>query len=329
MSPSPAPTAAEARASASIAPRRLPADERTRRHRIPVTTEARTALDLAPELRPHQLEQLLAMTPPRPIHALITRYPRRPGIPALRAALQAAPKLTRSRAERRILDAIRRAELPEPQTNVELAGYEVDFLWAEPHLVVEVDGHPFHSARPDRRRDLRRDARLGELGYTVLRLDADESASGDRPDRRRARPRYSLSSIRSITCGSTGRSPAPVWVPSIASTASMPSATSPKTVCLPSSQSAAPDGDDEELRAVGVRAGVGHRERAADDLVVVELVLEGVARAAGAGALGAAALDHEVGDHAVEGEPVVEARRRRACGSSRPSSGRRRRRTRR
>lgn len=154
---------------------RLPADERTRRHRIPVTTEARTALDLAPELRPHQLEQLLAMASPRPIHALITRYPRRPGIPALRAALQEAPKLTRSRAERRILSAIRRAELPEPQTNVELAGYEVDFLWAEPHLVVEVDGHPFHSARPDRRRDLRRDARLGELGYAVLRLDADES----------------------------------------------------------------------------------------------------------------------------------------------------------
>src|SRR5215212_3706325 len=49
-------------------------------------------------------------------------------------------------------------------------------------------------------------------------------------------------------------------------------------------------GDDEELAAVGVGPGVGHRERAADDLVVVDLVLELVARAAGAGALGAAAL---------------------------------------
>ena len=66
-------------------------------------------------------------------------------------------------------------------------------------------------------------------------------------------------------------------------------------------------GDDEELRAVRVRAGVGHRERAANDLVVVELVLEGVAGAARAGAKGAAALDHEVLDHAVEGEAVVEA----------------------
>ena len=53
--------------------------------------------------------------------------------------------------------------------------------------------------------------------------------------------------------------------------------------------------------------GVGHRQRAADDLVVVELVLERVAGAAGAGALRAAALDHEVLDHAVEDQPVVEA----------------------
>src|SRR5206468_660215 len=58
--------------------------------------------------------------------------------------------------------------------------------------------------------------------------------------------------------------------------------------------------DDEELAAVGVRPGVRHRERAAHDLVVVELVLERVAGAAGAGALRATALDHEVLDHAVE-----------------------------
>src|SRR5829696_2837685 len=66
-------------------------------------------------------------------------------------------------------------------------------------------------------------------------------------------------------------------------------------------------GDDEELGAVRVRAGVGHGQRAADDLVIVELVLERVAGAAGARALRAAALDHEVLDHAVEDEPVVEA----------------------
>src|SRR5918992_1303559 len=65
--------------------------------------------------------------------------------------------------------------------------------------------------------------------------------------------------------------------------------------------------DDEELAAVRVRPAVGHRQRAAHDLVVVDLVLELIARTAGAGALRAAALDHEVLDHAVEDQPVVVA----------------------
>ena len=66
---------------------------------------------------------------------------------------------------------------------------------------------------------------------------------------------------------------------------------------------------DEELRAVGVGAGVGHGEhsRAGVLEVLVELVFEGVARPARAGALGAAGLDHEIGDDAVELQAVVEA----------------------
>src|SRR4051794_13729528 len=98
-----------------------------------------------------------------------------------------------------------------------------------------------------------------------------------------------------MTASSLGLSRASVGRPSIASTTSIPDVTSPNTVCLPSSHGAA-SVDDEELRAVGVRAGVGHRQRAPDHLVAVELVLEGVARATGPATLGAAALDHEVAD---------------------------------
>src|SRR5690349_306915 len=43
--------------------------------------------------------------------------------------------------------------------------------------------------------------------------------------------------------------------------------------------------DEEELRAVGVRTGVGHRQRPARHLVLVELVLELIAGATRAGAL--------------------------------------------
>ena len=120
------------------------------------------------------------------------------------------------------------------------------------------------------------------------------------------------SSTATSPTGSTGMSRASVEVASIASTASIPSTTWPKTVCLPSSQ--APErGDDEELRAVRVGAGVRHRQRPADDLVVVDLVLERVAGAAGAGPLRAAALDHEVGDDPVEDRGRRRSRRRRAC----------------
>src|SRR3954451_9518262 len=65
--------------------------------------------------------------------------------------------------------------------------------------------------------------------------------------------------------------------------------------------------DDEELAAVGVGPGVGHGQSGALDLVVVELVLEGVAGPARAGPVGGAALDHEVLDDPVEDHAVVEA----------------------
>src|SRR5690242_8204740 len=64
---------------------------------------------------------------------------------------------------------------------------------------------------------------------------------------------------------------------------------------------------DEELAAVRAGPRVRHREDAG--LVVLEpadeLVAELVARAAAAVAVRAAALDHEIGDHAVEREAVV------------------------
>ncbi len=67
-------------------------------------------------------------------------------------------------------------------------------------------------------------------------------------------------------------------------------------------------GGDEELRAVGARAGVGHGQQVGlvEDQLGVRLVLERVAGAAGAGAERAAALDHEAVDDPVEGQAVVE-----------------------
>ena len=89
---------------------------------------------------------------------------------------------------------------------------------------------------------------------------------------------------------------------------SSPLITWPKTLCLPSSQGVAHVGD-EELAAVGARAGIGHREDAG--LVVfqgrIELILELVPGTAHAGAGRVAALHHEIVDHPVEDGVVVES----------------------
>ncbi len=65
----------------------------------------------------------------------------------------------------------------------------------------------------------------------------------------------------------------------------------------------------EELRAAGVLARVSHGEDAAIVALVATrgFALDGPAWAAGAGAFGASTLNHEIWEHPVEGEPVIEA----------------------
>jgi very-short-patch-repair endonuclease len=108
------------------------------------------------------------------------RYPRHRGVNAMRQAMRHEPRLTRSEAERRLLELIRAARLPEPETNVRVAGHEVDFLWREYGLAVEVDGYAFHSSRAAFERDRRRDAELYAHGIVVIRVTwtriADEPA---------------------------------------------------------------------------------------------------------------------------------------------------------
>jgi very-short-patch-repair endonuclease len=54
--------------------------------------------------------------------------------------------------------------------NAPLHGYEVDLLWWQQRLVVEVDGYRFHSTRAAFERDRRKDADLQAAGYRVLRF---------------------------------------------------------------------------------------------------------------------------------------------------------------
>lgn len=147
------------------------------RQRIPVTSPARTIVDNA---RDPDLEALLAaaiaaqLVRSRQIEQAIARCPTRPGVARLSAILRqdGGPRLTRSWGERRILALIRKAGLPVPETNVPLHGYNVDALWRDQRLVVEVDGYEFHGGRAAFEADRARDATHVAAGYRVIRFTA-------------------------------------------------------------------------------------------------------------------------------------------------------------
>jgi very-short-patch-repair endonuclease len=158
--------------------RYLPQADRTVRWGIPVTTPARTVIDLAETLPEHDLEQMLAearvmsLLNERQVRRALARARGRRGAGRLRAILNRAhgPALTRSQAEQRFLALVRAAQLPEPRVNTVVGGWEVDFCWPVDRLVVEIDGFTFHSSRRSFERDRARDAALAAQGFRVIRV---------------------------------------------------------------------------------------------------------------------------------------------------------------
>jgi very-short-patch-repair endonuclease len=147
---------------------------------IRVTSPARTILDQAALVSRAELEDVVAqalrgrkrLLSLGDLQVQLDRRPHRPGTGPLRRLLerQTAPAFTRSKAERKLLVLVRRAGLPEPETNVEVCGFEVDFLWRRKRVIVEFDGAAFHSDYVSFERDRERANELQLHGYTVLRV---------------------------------------------------------------------------------------------------------------------------------------------------------------
>ena len=171
--------------------------ELTVRHGIPVTTPARTLLDLAGELRDRELERALAeafalrLTDRIGMLTLISRHRGRRGATTLRRRLdEARPARTRSEAEELLLSLVRAAGLPEPQVTARLGPWEVDFLWSDRYLAVEVDGYASHSSPWAFERDHAKDAELRDAGYVLLRFTWRQLR--EQPERTVARIRGAL-----------------------------------------------------------------------------------------------------------------------------------------
>ena len=153
------------------------ADVRTYK-RLPITSPARTLLDMATTLGERELERaldealIMRLVRPAQIQEVLTRMPRRAGAPKLKALLddRRHTTVTRSQAEEYFLELIRNAGLPQPETNVRLHRFTVDFLWRAERVVVEIDGYQFHYSRSAFERDRRKDLVLDQAGLHVLRF---------------------------------------------------------------------------------------------------------------------------------------------------------------
>ena len=154
----------------------LPPDETTTHHGIPVTTPARTQLDLAGVLQKHQLRQVMNEAERLRLpgaHELANRHPTTKG----RARLTAPVAHTRRDLEARFHTFLDDRRFPRPQTNVLIEGKEVDVVWPDRRLIVELDSWEYHRTRANFEDDRRRDRRLAAQGWTVLRVtwrDLDE-----------------------------------------------------------------------------------------------------------------------------------------------------------
>ncbi len=120
---------------------------------IPVTRPARTLADLERTVPAHTLRRA-------------RRQAEYLGLPLDDEAGDG----TRSDLERDFLALCRRSEIPEPEVNVPVGPFTVDFLWRARALVVEVDGYRAHRGRQAFTDDRVREAWLARRGLYVQRF---------------------------------------------------------------------------------------------------------------------------------------------------------------
>jgi very-short-patch-repair endonuclease len=82
----------------------------------------------------------------------------------------AGTTLTRSQLEERFLQLCDDHGLPRPETNTRINGIEVDFVWRDTKLIVEVDGYAHHRSPTAFERDRERDVILTVAGWRVMRF---------------------------------------------------------------------------------------------------------------------------------------------------------------
>jgi hypothetical protein len=150
--------------------------DRTRQLGLPVTSPARTLLDLAPDLTAKALTRAVndllrqGYLNRSDLVELLVRCPRHPGARRLRPFAQSEQGPTASEFEDAFNAFAERYGLPTPLINAKLHGFEVDVYFPAERVVVELDGWEFHSSRQSFISDRDKDTTLLALGIVTIRI---------------------------------------------------------------------------------------------------------------------------------------------------------------
>jgi len=165
------PTQAGRRRRKGIRTHRTDLPQTTTHRGIPVTSPARTLIDLATTLPRRALTRAVEEAEKRELDLSgLTQLTGRPGTTVVREELNRLPTgNTRSTFEIAFLRFCQAQNIPKPQANVHIQGLLVDFTWPGTRVVVEADSFEHHGTRQAFERDRHRDAILHAAGYNTAR----------------------------------------------------------------------------------------------------------------------------------------------------------------
>jgi predicted transcriptional regulator of viral defense system len=154
------------------------------RNGIPVTSPARTLLDLATVLSEHALRraarqaQALKLVTVAELIEIAERCNGHRGAVKLRAVVADGPAPTRSRLEDLLVDLLDAAGIPRPEINVALrpGGRTIipDVLWRDRRLAIEADSVTWHDHKLTRENDADKQAILEAHGFRVVRVTHEQ-----------------------------------------------------------------------------------------------------------------------------------------------------------
>ena len=151
----------------------------TVRNGIPVTSCARTILDLAAVLDESRLKAVfneadrMGLLRTDDLTNCFAASRGRRGASRFRRLVESRhPEiaLTRSELEAMFLEICRDNDLPMPEVNTRVGRFEVDCLWRSHRLIVELDGFEYHRGRMAFLKDAERDKELRRAKYNVHRF---------------------------------------------------------------------------------------------------------------------------------------------------------------